>query len=291
MRFGFIRDNHETFRVGVMCDVLEVSTSGFYAWLGRPESARSLETRRLTGVIRDVHAASRETYGSPRVHAALGARGESCGKNRVARIMRTNHLSSIRKRRFRKTTDSDHSLPVAPNLLEQNFTASRPNEVWLADITYIHTNEGWLYLAVEEDLFSRTVVGYSMGSTLETTLTTDALTMALGRRQPPRGLVHHSDRGSQYAAGDFQKLLKKHGIQCSMSGKGNCYDNAPMESFFGTLKNEMVHHRRFATRAEARSAIFEFIEDFYNTRRLHSSLGYRSPRACERSAVMTGASL
>ena len=285
MRFEFIRDHRETFRVGVMCDVLEVSTGGFYSWLGRPASARSLETRRLTGVITEIHEASRKTYGSPRVHAALSARGESCGKNRVARIMRANNLSSIRKRRFRRTTDSRHSLPVAPNLLDQDFNASRPNEVWLADITYIHTNEGWLYLAAEEDLFSRTVVGYSMGTTLEASLATDALTMALGRRHPPAGLIHHSDRGSQYASSEFQKLLDKHGIQPSMSGKGNCYDNAPMESFFGTLKNELVHHRRFATRAEARTAIFEFIEGFYNCQRLHSALGYCSPSAYERSAM------
>ena len=286
MRFEFIREHRKTFRVGVMCDVLEVSKAGFYVWLTRPESAQSLERRRLTGLIREVHAESRQTYGSPRVHAALRARGEPCGKHRVARIMRAHKLASVRKRRFRKTTDSRHSLPVAPNLLEQDFTASKPNEVWLADITYIHTNEGWLYLAVEEDLFARKVVGYSMGTTLEASLATDALTMAIGQRHPPAGLIHHSDRGSQYASGDFRKLLARHGLRCSMSGKGNCYDNAPMESFFGTLKNEMVHHRRFTTRAEARAAIFEFIEVFYNCRRLHSALCYRSPAEHERAAGM-----
>lgn len=267
-----------------MCDVLEVSRSGFYAWLCRPESARSRETAHLTEVIRAVHAESRGTYGSPRVHAELGTRGESCGKNRVARIMRSNELRSKRQRRFRKTTASKHALPVADNLLDQDFTAAGPNEVWVADITYIPTGEGWLYLATEIDLFSRRLVGYSMSASLETSLVVDALEMAVGRRNPARGLVHHSDRGSQYASGEFQKLLDKYGIECSMSGKGNCYDNAPAESFFGTLKNELVHHERFATRAEARTAIFDFIESFYNRQRLHSSLNYQSPVAYERAA-------
>lgn len=285
MRFAFVRDNRETFDVGVMCSVLEVSRSGYYAHQARPESARSAEAKRLTESIRSVHKQSRGTYGSPRIHAELVSRGETCGKNRVARLMRKNGIESERTRRFRKTTDSKHKLPIAPNLLEQRFEAERANEIWVADITYIPTDEGWLYLAAEEDLFSRRVVGYSMSTSLATPLVMDALTMALGRRRPPEGLIHHSDRGSQYASNDFQELLKSHGARCSMSGKGNCYDNAPMESFFGTLKNELVHHRRFRTRAQARAEIFEFIEFFYNPWRLHSSLGYCAPEAFERTAA------
>jgi putative transposase len=264
--------------------MLKVSRSGFYSWLRRPESPQSRETRRLTGLIRTIHQESRATYGSPRVHAELLSRGETCGENRVARIMRNNEIRSKRKRRFRKTTDSKHKLPVAPNLLDQNFNASRPNEIWLADITYIPTAEGWLYLATLEDLYSRLEVGYAMSDSLETQLVLDALQMALDRRPPPVGLIHHSDRGSQYASGDYQKRLKKYGIRSSMSGKGNCYDNAPMESFFATLKTEMVHHERFSTRAEARAMIFEFIEVFYNRTRRHSSLGYLSPAEYEMAA-------
>lgn len=285
MRFGFIRKHMETFEVGVMCDVLEVSRSGYYAWLRRPPSARSQETARRTEMVRQIHAESRGTYGAPRVHAAMQARGETCGKNQVARIMRCNGLSSKRKRRFRATTNSKHKLPVAPNLLEQDFSASAPNSVWLADITYIPTEEGWLYLATEKDLFSRRIVGYAMSDSVGAQLAVDALRMALGRRNPPPGLIHHSDRGVQYASRGFQQLLGEHGIRCSMSGKGNCYDNAPMESFFGTLKNEMVHHEHFATRAAARLAIFEYIETFYNPERLHSSLHYQSPVEFERATM------
>jgi transposase InsO family protein len=289
MRFDFIREHQETFEVGAMCGMLKVSRSGFYSWSSRPESPRSRETRRLTGLIRTIHQESRATYGSPRVHAELLSRGVPCGENRVARIMRDNEIRSKRKRRFRKTTDSKHKLPVAPNLLEQNFNASRPNEVWLADITYIPTAQGWLYLATVEDLYSRLEVGYAMSNSLETPLVIDALQMALNRRHPPAGLIHHSDRGSQYASKDYQKLLDKYGIRPSMSGKGNCYDNAPMESFFATLKTEMVHHERFSTRAEARAKIFEFIEVFYNRSRRHSSLGYLSPAEYETAAEGAGA--
>jgi putative transposase len=282
MRFEFIRERRETFGVGSMCEMLEVSRGGFYSWLRRPESRWSRETSRLTELIRTIHQESRKTYGCPRVHAELLSRGETCGKNRVARIMRANEIRSKRKRRFRKTTDSKHSLPVAPNLLNQDFKANRPNEVWLADITYIPTAEGWLYLASLEDLFSRRVVGYSMSNSLETQLVLDALQMAVDRRPSlVAGLIHHSDRGSQYASEAYQKRLERFDMVPSMSGKGNCYDNAPMESFYATLKTELVHHERYPTRAKARASIFEFIEVFYNGTRRHSALGYLSPAQYE----------
>lgn len=260
-----------------MCTTLEVSRSGFYAWLGRRESERSLANRRLTERIREEHERSRKIYGSPRIHAALKARGETCGLNRVARLMSEAGIRSKVKRKFKRTTNSRHDHPVAANLLAQDFSTSGPNEVWASDITYIWTDEGWLYLASTMDLFSRAVVGWSMSSTMPASLVVDALSMAIDRRSPPAGMIHHSDRGVQYAAGDFQGLLEQHGIVCSMSGKGNCYDNAVKESFFHTLKTELCDHEHYRTREEARASIFEFIEVFYNRQRLHSSIGYLSP--------------
>jgi len=260
-----------------MCTTLEVSRSGFYAWLGRGESERSLENRRLTELIREEHERSRKIYGSPRIHAALKSRGETCGLNRVARLMREAGIRSKVKRKFRRTTNSRHDHPVAANLLAQDFSTSGPNEVWASDITYIWTDEGWLYLASTMDLFSRAVVGWSMSSTMPASLVVNALSMAIDRRSPPAGMIHHSDRGVQYAAGDFQGLLDQHGIVCSMSGKGNCYDNAVKESFFHTLKTELCDHEHYRTREEARANIFEYIEVFYNRQRLHSTLGYLSP--------------
>lgn len=264
-----------------MCSVLEVSRSGFYAWVKGAESPREQANRRLTDLIVEIHKKSRGTYGAPRIHAELRARGERCSKNRVARLMKAAGIRAKVRRKFRGTTDSSHSMPVAPNRLDQHFIAARPDEIWLADITYIPTGEGWLYLASILDLFSRAVVGWSMDSTLKTSLVLAALKMAIGRRMPGPGLIHHSDRGSQYASSDYQKLLNDHGIICSMSRKGNCYDNAVKESFFHTLKTELVHHERFPSRAAARASLFEYMEVFYNRERRHSSLGYLTPEEFE----------
>ena len=226
---------------------------------------------------------SGKAYGSPRVHRVLRRQGTRCGRKRVARVMRKEKLQARSRRKFKATTDSDHGHPVAPNLLKQSFEVSRPDTVWLGDITYIPTDEGWLYLAVLMDLASRRVVGWSMSESITGELTLAALDMALDRRRPGGGLVHHSDRGSQYACEDYRNALEARGIKRSMSRRGNCYDNAPMESFFSSLKVELTHGRRFATRGEAQAAIFRYIEVFYNRQRLHSSLGYRSPAEYETS--------
>lgn len=268
----------------MMCQVLQVSASGYYAWQQRPESPRLCENRRLLAEIRTVHGKSRGTYGSLRIHAELQENGHSCGRHRVARLMRTAGLQGIPKRRFRRTTTSDHTLPVAPNRLKQDFTATAPNQRWVADITYIRTGEGWLYLAVILDLYSRKVVGWATSARLHRDVVMEALDMALGQRKASSGLVHHSDRGSQYASTDFQQLLKNHGIECSMSGTGNCYDNAVAESFFATLKREQVHRQRYRTRAEATADIFQYIEILYNRKRRHSSIGQRSPDQLEEEA-------
>jgi putative transposase len=285
MTFQFIRDHREHFPVRLMCRVLEASPSGFYDWLRRPESQRAAEDRALIEKIQAVHTESRRTYGSPRVHASLKAAGYRIGRKRVARLMRENDIRAKAKRKFKVTTDSRHDHPVAPNLLDRQFTVEAPNTVWLADISYIWTREGWLYLAVVLDLFSRQVVGWAMDEQMPQELTLAALDMALQRRRPLPGLMHHSDRGSQYAAGAYQKRLAEHGIVCSMSRKGNCWDNAPMESFFHTLKTELVHHRDYLTRDEARRDIFEYIEVFYNRQRRHSTLGYLSPAQFEVTAL------
>ncbi len=265
----------------MMCRLLRVSPSGYYAWRQRPDSARIQENRKLLAEVGAIHAKSHGTYGSPRVRAELIDKGHQCGRNRIARLMRVEGLQGIPKRRFRRTTTSSHTLPVAPNRLAQDFTAEAPNERWVADITYIPTGEGWLYLAVVLDLFSRKVVGWSTGARLQRDLVLEALTMALGRCLPTHGLIHHSDRGSQYASHEFQALLKDHGIACSMSGVGNCYDNAVAESFFGLLKRERVQRTQYRTRAEAQTDIFQYIEVFYNRQRKHSVLGHRSPEQFE----------
>jgi transposase InsO family protein len=238
----------------------------------------------LQSAIRQVHADSRATYGSPRVHAALNRAGETCCVNTVAKIMRETGLKAKTKRKFKATTDSSHGMPVAPNLLARDFVRHGPNEVWAADISFIPTDEGWLYLATVLDLYSRRIVGWAMRDRMTSQLVIDALAMAIEQRRPPAGLIHHSDRGSQYASGAFQALLAAHGMRCSMSRKGDVYDNAVMESFFGTLKTELVHSARYATRQAARAAIFEWIEVFYNRRRLHSSLGYQTPADFETAA-------
>jgi transposase InsO family protein len=268
-----------------MCDVLEVSPSGYYAWRDRPESKRAQADRALIGEIRRVHADNRAIYGSPRVHAALRAEGCRVGANRVARLMRHHGIQGRHKRRAPRTTDSKHSFPVAPNLLDRQFVAPAPNRVWLADITYVATLEGWLYLAVVLDIFSRRIVGWAMSETMPQELTIAALEMAITNRRPEPGLLHHSDRGSQFAARTYRRLLTKHGMLCSMSRKGDCWDNAPMESFFGSMKTELNCDDTFETRQTAKNAIFSFIEGFYNRQRLHSAIGYRSPDQMEQLAA------
>ena len=285
MRFCFIEDHRKAYPVRTMCAVLEVSPSGYYAWRDRPESARHVADRGLAAEIRRIHADNRAVYGSPRVHAALRAEGRRVGVNRVARLMRRHGIQGRHKRRAPRTTDSKHSHPIAPNLLDRQFIAAAPNQVWLADITYVSTGEGWLYLAVVLDMFSRRVVGWAMRETMPQELTIAALQMAITQRRPGPGLVHHSDRGSQYAAHAYRRLLDKNGIRCSMSRKGNCWDNAPMESFFGTMKTELDDNIVFETRQQAKAAIFGFIETFYNRQRLHSTIGYRSPAKWEQIAA------
>jgi putative transposase len=264
-----------------MCEALKVSRSGFYAWLDRPESERSRSNRALTRVIRSVHAESNGIYGSPKMTAELNASGYVCGRKRVARLMRQAGLKGCPKRRYRVTTKSDPSHAVADNLLEQDFKACAPDERWASDITYISTREGWLYLAIVMDLYSRRVIGWSMSRWINRHLVLDALRMALEARHPSGVLIHHSDRGAQYTSDDFRGELAKHGIRCSMSARGNCYDNAVVESFFGVLKRERVNRVRYRTRDEARADLFEYIECFYNRKRPHGYLGNISPEAFE----------
>lgn len=277
MIFPLICHLQAEFPVSVMCEVLKVSKSGYYAWLRRPESKRRAEDKALSELIKEIHKDSKGEYGSPKIHGELRRRGTNCGRKRVARLMRKDGLKAKTIRKFKATTNSDHNLPVAENLLNRDFTPDAPNKAWVADITYIWTNEGWLYLAVVIDLFSRAVVGWSMSERMTRSLVIDAFALAVMRRNPPPGLIHHSDRGSQYASNDFQALLDKHGAICSMSRKGNCWDNAPAESFFAVLKRAVVFHNQYQTRAEARQSIFDYIERFYNRKRIHSSLGYRTP--------------
>jgi putative transposase len=282
MRFRLIEDLRDIWPVRVMCDALSVSPSGFYAWRSRPESPGKLANRELLVDIRRVHAQHRERYGAPRIHAELRAEGHAVSRKRVARLMRQHGIRARSPRRYRVcTTDSKHSLPVAENLLDQNFVADRPDQVWLADITYIPTAEGWLYLAVVLDLFTRKVVGWAMRDHLRAELTIAALTMAIQRRRPAAGLIHHSDRGSQYAAGDYRDILQAAAIVQSMSRKGNCWDNAPMESFFGTLKTELVHQGQYPDRDAARRDLFAYIEGYYNRQRRHSAIGYITPEQAE----------
>lgn len=278
MRFGFIRDHRETFRVRSMCRTLDVSHSGFYAWLSRDESARDREDARLGQLIRAVHDDHRLVYGAPRVHKVLQRSGEVCSRKRVAKIMRRMGLRSRATRRFRiQTTNSKHDHPIATDLLQRNFMAAAPNRAWVSDITYIGTEEGWLYLAVIMDLFSRRIVGWSMGSTMDVSLVTSALGMAVENRRPAPGCIFHSDRGSQYACAEFRGALKANGFIASMSRRGDCYDNAAAESLHHSLKTECVLLCDYKTRDEARASVFDYIERFYNRQRLHSSIGYQSP--------------
>lgn len=282
MRFAFIDNHQQQWPVRTMCELLEVSRSGFYIWRNRPMSSRRHRQQELVRQIAAVHRQSRSTYGSPRVTVELKEQGIEVCENTVARLMKQSQIRARIRRRFvPRTTDSAHAHPIAANHLEQNFAAAAPNQKWACDITYIPTLQGWLYLAVVMDLFSRRVVGWSMREHLRAGLVEEALSMALAARRPGAGLLHHSDRGVQYACADYQRLLKEHGITCSMSRCGNCYDNAVVESFFGSLKTELVHHQRWESLAEARLAVFEWVEVFYNRQRRHSSLGYQSPEAFE----------
>jgi putative transposase len=288
-RFAFVAAERANHAVAALCRVVGASVSGFYAWLRAIPSARTGADAELRGHIGRIFA-TRRVYGSPRVHAELRREGRRHSRRRVARLMREMGLAARRgRRRTPRTTDSRHDLPVAPNLLGRRFAADRPDAVWLADISYLPTGEGWLYLAAVEDMATREVVGWSMADHLRAGLCVDALVMALQRRRPPEGLIHHSDRGVQYAAEPYRRVLERHGIEQSMSRRGNCLDNAPMESFFASLKKERVHHARFRTREEARAAVFEYVEIFYNRQRLHSAVGYRTP--AEARAGMEGVTM
>jgi putative transposase len=285
VKFAFIAVEKACFPIRALCTTLGVSRAGFYASLRRAPSSHAQTDERLGLEIAAIHGESRQRYGSPRVHAELLDRGHQTSRKRVARLMRHRGLAGRRRRRFRTTTDSRHAFPVAPNVLARQFAPDAPDVAWVTDITYIPTGEGWLYLAVILDLGSRMVVGWAMSERITRDLTLDALDMALVRRRPPPGLLHHSDRGSQYASGDYQQVLAAAGLVGSMSRRGNCWDNAVAESFFATVKVELVHDATWATRAAARAGLFEYIEVFYNGQRRHSSLGYLSPRAFERQRL------
>lgn len=268
----------DEYPINRLCLVFAVSRSGYYTWSQATGSSRAARDRELRAKIAAVHQHSRQTYGSPRITAELRAQNETVGRHRVARLMREDGLRGRQKRRYRvRTTDSAHSYPIAPNRLATLPVPTKPNQVWVSDLTYVPTDEGWLYVAGVLDRCSRRLVGWAMGSTLDTAVPLAALMMALRQRKPVRGLIHHSDRGVQYASADYRCALADHGLIASMSRKGNCYDNAAMEAFWSSLKNELVHRRHFTTRAEARTAIFDYIEAFYNRTRRHSSLGYQSP--------------
>jgi len=265
--------------------VLTVAASGYYAWRRRERCLRDYENQRLLVEIKAIHEESGGSYGSPRIYHELRKKGFPYSENRVARIMRDDGIRAKTTKKFKVTTDSKHTMPVAENLLDREFEVDRPNTVWTSDISSIWTREGWMYLAVVLDLFSRRIVGWAMDKRMKRQLVIDALEMAIGRRHPGLGLLHHSDRGSQYASKDYQKLLTKHGFIGSMSRKGDCWDNAPTESFFSTLKRERVYHRTYRTRLEARTDIFNYIECLYNPYRLHSTLGYQSPAQFENNTI------
>jgi transposase InsO family protein len=284
VKFAFIRDNSGLFDVAVMCAVFSVAPAGYYAWRARPESPRARRARELTEQIRVVHADSRGVYGGLKVAKELCARGHKANRKTVSRLMARAGIRSKVRKKFRvRTTDSGHANPVAPNTLNREFTVEEPDRAWAADITYIHTDEGVLYLAGIMDLCSRRIIGWSMSDAITTRLVEDALGMAIRSRRASDDLLHHSDRGVQYASARYREVLAAHGIEASMSRTGDCYDNAVVESFWGKLKTEMVYHQRFATMAEARAAVFDYIEVFYNRQRLHAAIGYVSPEQFEAS--------
>jgi putative transposase len=277
VKYEFIHKHHHLFPIIRMCQVLEVSENGYYNWRKRGKSQRKQDDDYLTERIEDAYHTNRGVYGSPRIHAELKAQGIHCGRKRIVRLMQEKGISARRKRRKARTTNSNHSSPIAPNLLERDFEASAPNKKWVTDITFIATWEGWLYLAGVLDTYSRKLVGWAMGKHHDAELVKEALRMALLQRQPGADLVHHSDRGSEYASTSYQEILHQQNIQMSMSKKGDCYDNAMIESFWGTLKEEGIGEVIFPSRKEAKTALFDYIEVFYNRKRRHSSLGYLSP--------------
>ena len=277
MKYEFIRQHRKEYKITRMCEVLAVSRSGYYDWVDRPESARSQENRRLTGKILYFHQRSGGIYGSPKIHADLVEEGETCSENRVARLMKVADIQSKLARKFVITTDSKNTLAPAPDLLKRDFSVEQPDKAWVSDTTFIPTREGWMYLAVILELFSRQVIGWAMSQRNNTALVQDALTMAIWRRGEIKDVIVHSDQGSTYASTDYQQQLEQHQLRCSMSRKGECLDNAVAESFFGSLKNELVYHEDYRTRAEARQSIFEYIEVFYNRQRRHATLNYMTP--------------
>jgi putative transposase len=281
MSFALIDAKKAEISVETACAALKVSVSGFYAWKARPASDRQTDDMVMLAHIRAEFSISNETYGSPRMHVELTESGLAIGRHRVARLMSENGLKARQKTRFKKTTDSDHEGPVASNVLDQNFTATAPDQKWGVDISYVWTAEGWLYLAIVLDLFSRRIVGWHLSDRMKRGLAMDALRRAINLRRPPAGLIHHSDRGSQYCSDDYRRMLRDHGFVASMSGRGNCYDNAMVESVFKTIKSELIWRTAFATRDQASKAIGHYIEGFYNPRRRHSSLGYVSPATFE----------
>lgn len=281
MRYAAIRAYRGPLAVHRQCAVLAVSPSAYYAWRRRRVSARAQLNRQLAALMRRIHRDVDRTYGSPRMHDELRALGVRCGRHRVARVMRVHGIRAKQAKRFRVTTQSNHTYPVAPNLLARSFRPSAPNQVWMGDITYVWTQEGWCYLAVVLDAFSRRVVGWAMATRLSTALPLAALRQAIATRRPPPGLLHHSDRGSQYASGTYQRVVERHGMVCSMSRKGDCWDNAVVESFFHTLKVERIYDRRYSTRAAAYIDIADYIERFYNRCRRHSTLGGVAPAMYE----------
>ncbi len=287
MRFRLIDAMKASMPVGRMCTLMAVSVSGFYAWKSRKPSKRQLDDMVLLAHIRSQFSTSNETYGAPRMHVELKEDGLHVGRHRVARLMRDNGLKVLQKRRYKKTTDSHHGGPVAANLLDQDFACDGPDQKWGADISYVWTAEGWLYLAIVLDLYSRRIVGWSTSNRLKKDLALNALRQAIIMRRPSSGLIHHSDRGSQYCSDDYQRLLKAHGIVPSMSGKGNCYDNAMVETVFKTIKSEMIWRSSFQTRSAAKLALGRYIDGFYNPRRRHSALGYKSPVTFEAKMAIT----
>jgi transposase InsO family protein len=282
VKYAFIKEHQQAFAIEAMCRVLGVARSGYYDWRERPECLRAQQDRRLLVEMRRVHRQHRETYGARKTWRALNDEGIACGRDRIARLRRANGIEAQRRRRFRATTEYHQKVPAAPDLLEQEFTALEPNQIWVGDITFIRTRQGWLFLAVLVDLFSRKVVGWAMGGRETETLALQALDMALNRRATGGEIIHHTDRGSQYSANSYRARMASAGMRPSMNRGQNPRDNAVAESFFSNLKNELVHHRDFHTHAEARAAIFDYMEVFYNRKRIHQTLGYKTPEQFER---------
>ncbi len=284
MRYQFIEKQKKAWPINLMCGMLGVSRSGYYDWASRDLSQHRRSTQELDSRIPAIFAEHQQRYGAPRITKTLHQEGRLCSENRIARRMRALNLRAIQAKKFKVTTDSQHSNPVAPDLLKQDFGAARPNQKWTTDITYVWTKEGWLYLAVVMDLYSRAIVGWSMNQRMTQHLVCDALTMALFRRHFPKGTILHSDRGSQYCSTRYQQLLRINGLRCSMGHKANCYDNAVTESFFHTLKVELVHREQYTTRRRAKVSIFEYIEIYYNRQRRHSAIGHQIPMIFETAA-------